>query len=179
MKNVIKTIKTLKIVWPNYSLPDSMCRILDRLEDDLVSYWEPYWDYDKEKIGIRFASEEGAIEALPGCVVTVEDGYAVRMRKNLKDENTPTTRIDEKKRTVAYIYDPGVLRDLRALSESGHRVVFDEDRLLVSNKYDMVDVAGGWVVENPVTGIVRAEHGAVDPDDIAKELGGELIGELV
>ena len=77
MKNVIKTIKTLEIIWPNYSTANTMCRILDRLEDDLVSYWEPYWDYDKDEIGIRFASEEGVIEALPGCVVTIENGYAV------------------------------------------------------------------------------------------------------
>lgn len=175
MKNVIKTVKTLEIIWPNYSLADSMCRILDRLEDDLVSYWEPYWDYDKEVIGIRFASKDETIEAVPGCVVTIEDGYAVRMRKAVKGENSPTTRIGERKRTVAYIYDSGVIEDLRALSGSGHRVVFDEDRLLVSNKYDAVDVAGGWVVEDPVTGIVHAEHGAVDPDDIAKELGGELV----
>lgn len=175
MKNIIKTIKTLELVWPIWAPAVSVCRTLDRLEDGLVPYWEPYWDYDKEEIGIRFASEEGVFEGRPGCVVLIEDGYAVRMRKPISKENDLTTRIDEKKRAVAYIYDPGVIKDLRALSESGHRVVFDEDRLLVSNRYDMVDVAGGWVIEDPVTGIVRAEHGAVDPDDIAKELGGELV----
>ena len=175
MKNVVKTIKTLEIVWPNYSLPDSMCRILDRLEEDLISYWEPYWDYDKEKIGVRFASEEGTIEALPGCVVTIENGYAVRMRKNLKDENTPTTRIDEKKRAVAYIYDPGVLKDLRALSESGHPVELHETGTFVHDRGDVVRVSGGWVIEDADTRRIRVEHGAVDPDDIAKELGGKLI----
>lgn len=175
MKNVIKTIKTLEIIWPNYSTANTMCRILDRLEDDLVSYWEPYWDYDKDEIGIRFASEEGVIEALPGCVVTIENGYAVRMRKNLKDENTPTTRIDEKKRAVAYIYDPGVLKDLRALSKSGHPVELHEMGTFVHDRGDVVRVSGGWVIEDADTRRIRVEHGAVDPDDIAKELGGKLI----
>lgn len=175
MKNVIKTIKTLEIIWPNCSLPDSMCRILDRLEDDLVSYWEPYWDYDKEKIGIRFASEDGTIEAVPGCVVLIEDGYAVRIRKNLKDENSPTTRIDEKQQAVAYIYDPGILEDLRALSESGHPVELHEMGTFVHDGSDVVRVSGGWVIEDADTRRIRVEHGAVDPDDIAKELGGKLI----
>ena len=175
MKNVIKTVKTLEIIWPNYSLPDSMCRILDRLEDNLVSYWEPYWDYDKEKIGIRFASEEGGIDALPGCVIAIEDGYAVRMRKTVKGEHSPTTRIDEKKRAVAYIYDPGVLKDLRALSESGHTVEIHEMGTFVHDGSDVVRVSGGWVIEDADTRRIRVEHGAVDPDDIAKELGGKLI----
>lgn len=72
MKNVIKTIKTLEIIWPGYSTANTMCRILDRLEEDLISYWEPYWDGERDEIGIRFASEEGEIEARPGCVVLVE-----------------------------------------------------------------------------------------------------------
>lgn len=97
MKNVVKTIKTLEIIWPGYTTANTMCRILDRLEEDLISYWEPYWDGERDEIGIRFASEEGEIRACPGCVVLIEDGYAVRMRKNLKDENDPTTRINEKK----------------------------------------------------------------------------------
>lgn len=42
MNNVVKTIKTLEIIWPDYSLASSMCRILDRLEEDLVPYWELY-----------------------------------------------------------------------------------------------------------------------------------------
>lgn len=120
MKTIVKTVKTLELIWPNYSLASSMCRILDRLEEDLVPYWELYWDGEREEIGIRFASEEGVIEG----------GYAVRMRKNLSDENAPTTRIDERKRTVAR------------------------------------------------TRRIRLEHGAVDPDDIAEELGGELVREL-
>lgn len=175
MKNVIKTIKTLEIIWPNYSLADSMCRILDRLEEDLISYWEPYWDYDKEKIGVRFASEEGTIEALPGCVVIIENGYAVRMRKPAKEEHSPTTTIDEKKRAVAYIYDPGVLKDLRALSESGHTVELHEAGTFVHDRGDVVHVSGGWVIEDADTRRIRVEHGALDPDDIAKELGGELV----
>lgn len=174
MKNVVKTIKTLEIVWPGYAPADTMCRILDRLEEDLVSYWEPYWDYDKEVIGIRFASEDEAIEARPGCIVTIEDGYAVRMRKNLKGENAPTTRIDEKKRAVAYIYDPGILKDLRALSESGHTVEIHEMGTFVHDGGDVVRVSGGWVIEDADTRRIRVEHGAVDPDDIAKELGGKL-----
>lgn len=175
MKNVVKTIKTLEIIWPGWTPPELLCKTLDRLEEDLISYWEPYWDYDKEKIGIRFASEEGTIEALPGCIVTIENGYAVRMRKNLKDENTPTTRIDEKKRAVAYIYDPGILKDLKALSESGHPVELHEMGTFVHNGGDVVRVSGGWVVEDADTRRIRVEHGAVDPDDIAKELGGKLI----
>lgn len=175
MKNIVKTIKTLELIWPIWTPAVIVCGILDRLEEGLVEYWEPYWDSGKEKIGIRFASENGAIEALSGCVVTIEDGHVVRMRKTRKGENSPTTRVDEKKRAVARVYDPGSLKDLRALSEGGHRVVFDEDKILVSNKYDVVDVSGGWVVEDPVTGIVHVEHGAVDLDDIAKELGGELV----
>lgn len=174
MKNVIKTIKTLEIIWPTWTPPELVCKALDRLEEDLIPYWEPYWDYKEEKIGIRFASEDGVIDALPGSVIAVEDEYAVEMRKTDRVEHSLTTNINEKKRAVAYIYDPGNLNDLRALSESGHRVVFDEDRTLVSNKDDMVDVTGGWAVEDAITGIVHAEHGAVALDDIAKELGGKL-----
>ena len=175
MKNIIKTVKTLELVWPDYSLASSMCRILDRLEEDLVPYWELYWDGEREEIGIRFASEEGVIEARPGCVVFVENGYAVRMRKNLSDENAPTTRIDERKRTVARIYDPGILKDLRALSESGRCVELHETGTFVHDGGDVVLVSGGWVIEDADTGRVRVEHGAVDPDDIAEELGGELV----
>lgn len=175
MKNIVKTIKTLEIIWPDYSLADTMCGILDCLEDDLVSYWEPYWDYDKKKIGIRFASEDGTIEAVPGCVVLIEDGYAVRMRKNLKDEHSPTTRIDEKKRAVAYVYDPGILKDLRALSGSGHPVELHEMGTFVHDRGDVIRVSGGWVIEDANTQKIRVEHGAVSLEDIAKELGGELI----
>ena len=175
MKNIVKTVKTLELVWPGYSLASSMCRILDRLEEDLVPYWELYWDGKREEIGIRFASEEGVIEARPGCVVFVEDGYAVRMRKNLSDENEPTTRINERKRTVARIYDPGILKDLRALSESGHRVELHEMGTFVHDGGDVVRVSGVWVIEDADTRRIRLEHGAVDPDDIAEELGGELV----
>lgn len=175
MKNVIKTIKTLEIVWPTWTPAESLCSTLDWLDEELVSYWEPYWDHKKDKIGIRFASEEGTIEALPGCVVTIENGYAVRMRKNLKDENALTTRIDEKKRAMAYVYDPGILKDLRALSESGHPVELHETGTFVHDRGDVIRVSGGWVIEDADTRRIRVEHGAVDPDDIAKELGGKLI----
>ena len=175
MKTIVKTVKTLELVWPDYSLASSMCRILDRLEEDLVPYWELYWDSEREEIGIRFASEEGVIESRPGRVVLIEDGYAGRMRKNLKDENDPTTRINEKKRAVAYIYDPGILKDLRALSEGGHRIEIDEGRMVVRDGGDMVRVSGAWVIEDADTRRIRLEHGAVDPDDIAEELGGELV----
>lgn len=178
MKNVIKTIKTLEIIWPNYSLPDSMCRILDRLEEDLISYWEPYWDYDKEKIGIRFASEEGTIEVLPGSVVTIENGYAVRMRKTLKDEYTPTTRIDEKKRAMAYIYDSEDLEDLKALSESGRRVALDEDRVLVSYDDAMIDVTGSWIAvesgDENLTWFDKGSNPDVTIEDIARHYKGKL-----
>lgn len=174
MKNVIKTIKTLEIIWPSYSTANTMCRILDRLEDDLISYWEPYWDGERDEIGIRFASEEGEIEARPGCVVFIEDGHAVRMRKNLKDEHDPTTRIKEKKRAVAYIYDPGTLKDLRALSEGGHRIEIDEGRMVVHDRDDVVESAGCWIVEDANTRRIRTEHGAVSLEVIAADYEGEL-----
>ena len=174
MKNVVKTVKTLELVWPSYSLASSICRILDRLEEDLVPYWELYWDGEREEIGIRFASEEGVIEARPGCVVLIEDGYAVRMRKNLSDENAPTTRIDERKRTVARIYDPGILKDLRALSESGHRVELHEMGAFVHDGGDVVRVSGVWVIEDADTRRIRTEHGAVSLEVIAADYEGEL-----
>lgn len=172
MKSIIKTIKTLELVWPGYSLASSMCRILDCLEEDLVPYWEPYWEGKRDEIGIRFASEEGEIEAVPGCVVTIEDGYAVRMRKNLKNEHTPTTRINEKKRAVAYVYDVRDLKDLRALSEGGHRVEIDEGRILVGE--DRVNASGDWVIEDVDTRSIRAVLGSVTLDEIAEEFGGKL-----
>ena len=175
MKNIVKTVKILELVWPDYSLASSMCRILDRLEEDLVPYWELYWDGEREEIGIRFASEEGAIEARPGCVVFVEDGWAVKMRKPTSKEFNLTTRIDERKRTVARIYDPEILKDLRALSEGGHPVELHEMETFVHDGGDVVHVSGSWVVEDVDTGRLRTEHGAVDPDDIAEELGGKLV----
>lgn len=174
MKTIVKTIKTLEIIWPGYSTANTMCRILDRLEEDLVPYWEPYWDGERDEIGIRFASEEGEIGARPGCVVLIEDGYAVRMRKNLKDENDPTTRINEKKRTVARIYDPGILKDLRALSEGGHRIEIDEGRMFVHDRNDVVETAGCWIVEDANTRRIRTEHGAVGLEVIAADYEGEL-----
>lgn len=174
MKNIVKTVKTLELIWPSYSLASSMCRILDRLEEDLVPYWELYWDGEREEIGIRFASEEGVIEARPGCVVLIEDGYAVRMRKNLSDENDPITRIDERKRTVARIYDPGNLKDLRALSESGHRIEIDEGRTVVHDGVEVDEVAGCWIVEDANTRRIRTEHGAVSLEIIAADYEGEL-----
>ena len=178
MKNVIKTIKTLELIWPGYTLVDTMCRILDRLEDDLVSYWEPYWDYDKEVIGIRFASEDGTIEAVPGCVVAIEDGYAVRVRKAVKGEHTPTTRIDEKKRAVAYIYDSGDLEDLKALSKSGRRVTLDEDRILVGFDDSMIDVTESWIAvesgDENLTWFDKGSNPNVAIKDIARHYKGKL-----
>ena len=178
MKNIVKTVKTLELIWPSYSLASSMCRILDRLEEDLVPYWELYWDGEREEIGIRFASEEGVIEARPGCVVLIEDGYAVRMRKNLKDENDPTTRINEKKRAVAYIYDSDDLKDLRALSEAGRRVVLDEDRILVSVSDSMIDVTGSWIAvesgDENITWFDKGSNPNVAIEDIARHYQGKL-----
>lgn len=175
MKNIIKTVKTLEIIWPGWTPPELLCKALDRLEDDLVPYWEPYWDGDEEKIGVRFASEEGVIDALPGSVITVENGYAIEAHKSRDDMHSLTTRINEKKRAVAYIYDSGDLKDLRALSESGHQVELHEMGTFVHDRGDVVRVSGGWVIEDADTRRIRVEHGAVDPDDIAKELGGKLI----
>lgn len=179
MKNVIKTIKTLEIVWPGYAPADTMCRILDRLEDDLISYWEPYWDCDKEVIGIRFASEDGVIEALQGCVVFVEDGNAVRMRKALNDECSVTTKINENKRAVAYIYDSADLADLKALSEGGRRVVLDEDRILISYNDAMIDVSNSWIVEEPgkegLTWFRKGSNPDVAIEDIARHYEAKLV----
>lgn len=179
MKNVIKTVKTLKIIWPGYAPADTMCRILDRLEDDLISYWEPYWDYDKDVIGIRFASEDGTIEARPGCVVAIEDGYAVRMRKNQKDEHTPTTRIDEKKRTVAYVYDSGDLKDLRALSETGRRVDLKEGKVRIGFCDVPVDVTNSFVVDvvgdENLTWFHKDSNENTTIEDIARHYQAELV----
>lgn len=174
MKSIVKTVKTLELIWPVYSTANTMCRILDRLEEDLVPYWELYWDGEREEIGIRFASEEGVIKARPGCVVLIEDGHAVRMRKNLSDENDPTTRINERKRTVARIYDPGSLKDLRALSEGGHRIEIDEGRTFVHDGDDVVETAGCWIVEDANTRRIRTEHGAVSLEIIAADYEREL-----
>lgn len=178
MKNVVKT---LKIIWPSYSTANTMCRILDRLEDDLISYWEPYWDGERDEIGIRFASEEGEIAACPGCVVLIEDGHAVRMRKNLKDENDPTTRIDERKRTVARIYYPGNLKDLRVLSEGGHRIEIDEGRMVVHDRDDVVETAGCWIVEDANTRRIRVEQreAPADLDPVAARRQLDQILETV
>ena len=178
MKNVVETLKTLESSWRAYSLASSMCRILDRLEEDLVPYWEPYWDGEREEIGIRFASKEGEIEARPGCVVLIEDGHAVGMRKNLKDENDPTTRINEKKRAVAHIYDSDDLKDLRALSEAGRRVVLDEDRILVSISDSMIDVTGSWIAvesgDENLTWFDKGSNPNVTIEDIARHYKGKL-----
>lgn len=114
------------------------------------------------------------IEARPGCVVLIENGYAVRMRKNLSDENAPTIRIDERKRTVARIYDPGNLKNLRALSEGGHRIEIDEGRMVVHDRDDVVETAGCWIVEDANTRRIRTEHGAVSLEVIAADYEGEL-----
>lgn len=179
MKNVIKTTKILEIIWPGYSLADTMCRILDRLEDDLVTYWEPYWDYDRDTIGIRFASKGDEIKALPGCVVFVEGGEAVRMRKVLKGENSPTTNIKEKKRAVAYVYDSDDLKDLRALSEGGRHIKLDEDRILIGYDDAWIDVTDSWIVEEPGKDGLTWFHKGSNPDvaieDIARHYEGKLV----
>ena len=171
MKSIVKTRKILKLIWPGYSNADIMCGILDRLEEDLVPYWEPYWNSKRDEIGIRFASEE-AIDAFPGCVVTIADGHEVLMRKNLKGENTPIAKHGKREETVARVYDPGSLEDLIALSRNGHQVLIDGGRILVGE--DMIYVAGAWIVEDLKTESVYAEHGAVSLEDIAEDYGGEL-----
>lgn len=179
MKNAIKTVKTLEIVWPFYTPAQTVCSTLDRLQDDLVSYWEPYWDYKEEKIGIRFASEDGVIEALPGSVVTIEDEYATKMRKTVKGENSLTTKINEKKRAVAYVYDSEDLKDLRALSEGGRRVVLDEDRVLISYDDAMIDVSDSWIVEEPdkegLTWFYKGSNPNVAVEDIARHYEAKLV----
>lgn len=175
MKNVIKTIKTLEIIWPDYMTAVTVCRALDRLEEDLIQYWEPFWDGENDELGIRFASETGVVEALPGDVVHFEGGFAIGKEPRPTKKYDLTTRIDEKKRTVAYVYDPGILKDLRALSESGHPIELHEMGTFVRDRGDMIRVSGGWVIEDAGTRRIRVEHGAVSLEDIAKELGGELV----
>lgn len=178
MKNVIKTIKTLEIVWPGWTPPELLCKALDRLEEDLVPYWEPYWDGDEEKIGIRFASEEGVIDALPGSVITVENGYAIEAHKSRDDMHSLTTNINEKKRAVAYIYDSEDLEDLKALSESGRRVTLDEDRVLVSYDDAMIDVTGSWITvesgDENLTWFDKGSNPDVTIEDIARHYKGKL-----
>ena len=147
MKNVIKTIKTLELVWPDYMTAVTVCRALDRLGDDVVQYWEPFWDGENDELGIRFASETDVVEALPGDVVHFEGGFAVNKEPRPTKKYDLTTRIDEKKRTVAYVYDSGDLKDLRALSETGRRVELKEGRVRVGFCDVPVDVTNSFVVE--------------------------------
>lgn len=179
MKNAIKTVKTLEIIWPTWTPAESLCATLDRLDEELVSYWEPYWDYKEEKIGIRFASEDGVIDALPGSVITIEDEYAVKMRKTESSECSLTTNINEKKRAVAYVYDSADLKDLRALSESGRRVTLDEDRILIGYDDAMIDVTNSWIVEEPgkegLTWFDKGSNPNVAIEDIARHYEAKLV----
>lgn len=145
MKNIVKTVKTLEIIWPCWVTAVSVCRALNRLEEDLVPYWEPYWNGKRDEIGIRFASEEGEIESFPGSVVTIEDRYAVRMRKPTSKECDLTTTIGEKKRDVAHVYDGDSLEDLKALSERGLDITIRDGGCVVC---DML-AEGYWLVTEP------------------------------
>lgn len=179
MKNVIETIKTLEIIWPGWTPPELLCKALDRLEEDLVPYWEPYWDGDEEKIGIRFASEEGVIDALPGSVITVENGYAIEAHKSRDDMHSLTTNINEKKRAVADVYDSGDLKDLRALSESGRRVALDEDRILISYDDAMIDVTDSWIIEEPGKEGLTWFHKSSNPDVVIEDIARHYEAKLV
>lgn len=178
MKNVIKTVKTLEIVWPIWAPAVSVCRTLDRLEGS-ITYWEPYWNVEKDEIGIRFAAKDRAIEALPGSVITIEDGYAVRMRKPTSKENDLTTRTDEKKRAMAYIYDSGDLKDLRALSETGRRVELKEGKVRVGFCDVPVDVTNSFVVEEPgkegLTWFHKDSNKNTTIEDIARHYQAKLV----
>lgn len=173
MWNIIKTITTLELIWPSCTTTGSVCRILERLDEGAVQYWEPFWSSENEELGIRFASEGDVIEALPGTVVRFEGGHAVSKRKTTAREYDPTTTIGEKKCAVAYVYDIGRLTDLKALSESGHRVVFVDGRVLVGA--DSTEFAGCWVVEDVATQRLHAEHGATSLEEIAEDYDGELV----
>lgn len=179
MKNAVKTTKTLEIVWPTWTPAESLCSTLDRLDEELVSYWEPYWDYKKEKIGIRFASEDGVIDALPGSVITVEDEYAVKMRKTENSECSVTTKIDEKKLAVAYIYDSDDLKDLRALSEGGRRIKLDEDRILIGYNDAWIDVTDCFVVEEPDKEGLTWFHKSSNPDVVIEDIARHYETKLV
>lgn len=74
---------------------------------------------------------------------------------------------------MAYVYDIGRLADLKALSESGHRVVFVDGRVLVGA--DSTEFAGCWVVEDVATQRLHAEHGATSLEEIAEDYDGELV----
>jgi hypothetical protein len=179
MKNAVKTIKTLEIIWPGWTPPELLCKALDRLEEDLVPYWEPYWDGDEEKIGIRFASEEGVIDALPGSVITVENGYAIEAHKSRDDMRSLTTNINEKKRAVAYIYDSGDLEDLKALSETGRRIELKEGRVRVGFCDVPVDVTNSFVVEEPgkegLTWFHKDSNENTTVEDIARHYEAKLV----
>lgn len=177
MKNIVKTIKTLELIWPIWASAVAVCRTLDRLEEGLVPYWEPYWNGKRDEIGIRFASEEGVIDAFPGSVITIEDEYATRMRKPISNENDLTTTIGERKRAVAYVYDPANLKDLRALSESGHRVELNETGTFVHDRDDEHLVSGGWIIEDADTRKITVEHGAVSLEDIADCFGNSIVSK--
>lgn len=38
MKSIVKTRKALKVIWPGYSNANTMCRILDKLEEIARDY---------------------------------------------------------------------------------------------------------------------------------------------
>lgn len=83
----------------------------------------------------------------------------------------------KREKTVARIYDPGNLEDLKDLSRNGQHVLIDGGRILVGE--DMIDVAGAWVVEDLKTESLHTEslhteHGAVSLETIARDYGGEL-----
>ena len=172
MKSIVKTVETLEIVWPSWVSAIPVCRALDRLEEDSILNWYPYWDGKKDEIGIRFTTKDGVIEAMPGTVVVFEDGYAVGERTQEGEEFDLTTTHGKREKTVARIYDPGSVEDLIALSRSGQHVLIDGGRILVGE--DMIDVAGAWVIEDLKTESVHTEHGAVSLETIAKDYDGEL-----
>lgn len=173
MWSIVKNVKTLELVWPDWAAAASIYHVLSRLDEGLVRYWEPYWDDAKDDLGIRFASEgEDAVEILSGWVARFENGLAVGKRRTIAREFDPTTTIDEYERTLARVYDVGSLDDLKALSRNGHRVAFVDGRVLVGA--ESTEYAGCWVVEDIATQRLHAEHGAVGLEEIAKNYGGEL-----
>lgn len=174
MWNIIKTTTTLELIWPSCTTTGSVCRILERLAERAIQYWEPYWDDENEEIGIRFASEEDVIEALPGTVVRFEGGHAVSTRKATAGEYDPTTTIGEKKRAVAYVYDGGSLKDLRALSEGGRSVEVTKGNVKIDGV--RFETSEYWLVEVPGDEKTQRFNKYVNTlVELAQAFDGELI----
>lgn len=80
---------------------------------------------------------------------------------------------------MAYVYDSEDLKDLRALSEGGRRVVLDEDKVLIGLDDAMIDVTDSWIVEEAGKEDLTWFHKGSNPDvaieDIARHYEAKLV----